>query len=91
MRKMGLAEHDSYDVEATYTLFGVTIDDTKIYYSGGFFVTLFGSLLSLMGYNLLKMFGVLDEINSFTSSLIDWFMTPAPETTNSDGTAEGES
>ena len=59
-----------------------------IIYGISFFATVFGALLVLMQYNLIKMFGLDDDIRTFVQSWLQWFTTP-PLNTDEDAAAEG--
>ena len=50
-------------------------DSTFIMFTAGFFVLLFGALLGLMGYNLLKMYGIDNILTQVRNSFISWALS----------------
>ena len=66
-------------VGQTYSYFGFTFDDKFVIYELVFFAGLFQWLLSLMFYNLLKMFGWDKVIDGYYKALVDWVTTTGNE------------
>ena len=58
------------------TILGEEYATEYVIYTVVYFGVLFGGLLSLMLYNLAKMFGVDVQITAITKELFDWFTTP---------------
>ena len=57
-------------------LWGVGLTLSYVYYVGGFFGGIFGTLFGLLGYNLAKMFGWIDDIQIILREQLAWFTTP---------------
>lgn len=75
----GIFSHMLGLVGQSYTIAGVTLDQSFLIYIGVYFGTLFGGLGSLMVYNLLAMFGYDKKIQDFGKALLDWWTTPPTE------------
>ena len=63
-------------VGQTYEYFGFQFDDKFLTFEILFFVGLFSWLLSLMFYNLLKMFGWDIILDNYATALTQWFVKP---------------
>ena len=50
-------------------------DPTFIMFTAGFFVLLFGALLGLMAYNLMKMYGIDEVYVTLRNSFISWALS----------------
>ena len=70
---------------------GTLMRQSQLYYIIGYFGLIYGSLVSLMIYNLVKMFGWDKDIDQFQNETLSWFMTPPKPTDGGDeGAEEGD-
>ena len=85
------AEYVHAIVAQDYVIANITFSQDYLIYTIGYFLALFGLILTLMGYNLLKMYGLDADINYIVKQFVDWFTVPPASNTSEEDTSNSAS